>query len=973
MEIHGEDISAELERNCAQEPIHLLGTVQPYGFLMVIEVASARILQVSSGITRHWPGLKAADALIGQRLADWVVPMREPGLIDLQTLAAAYPLALPWRPCFEQTGVDPAQAALSRWDCLGHRCGDYAVLEWLPITSVFSDPWRHDKVFRDFGEMMARLRRAEALDSFYDESAKVMQQFTTFDRVMVYRFLPDGCGEVVAEHTSADCAPKYMGLRFPATDIPAQARALYLSNKVRMLADVDAPADALIPPLLPDGHTLDQSFCVLRAFSPIHLIYLRNMEVKASLSMSIVCDGKLWGLIACHHPHPMTLPLQIWDGMRQVCELLAEIVNTRIEALTRLDAVRQRFTFDRLINQCHQELLQEPDLATVLDGWLPRLLPAFNASALGLRMGDLAYVGGPTRRLAPAPAILDQVASLIDRHNPLPQHQVHDDLLSAPDKTLPLLPEAAGLLLAQRFDETMNFCFLTREEVVQQVRWGGQPAKDLVTLADGQVRLQPRRSFKEWRQSVHGYCDPWQQIEAESLQELLRVLTEVHHLHLNRQLHQTMQWQAHHDHLTGLFNRRAMEEAVSRRLGEGKFDLVMMLLDLDHFKKINDTYGHETGDQVLQELGRRLKATMRNFDVLARLGGDEFMALLQLDHPSEPTALKLAKRLHRAVSKPMDVNGQHFRLGISVGISIPPGDGRTVSELLRHADLALYQAKSAGRSRSAVFHPSMASDQREDYLLECDLKEAIDRDQLCLYFQPKVDLNSCKVVGMEALVRWRHPSAGEIGPAVFIPIAERSEQITRIDRWVMRKVIELQAQWRAGGLPIVPIAINLSVADIMSPTLVSYLTRLLDEFKVEADRVEVEVTESCFIRELDETRNVLSALNHSGIATTLDDFGTGFSSLSYLRQLPLQCLKIDQSFIASMLHDANAEKLTQAIVAMGVALKMNVVGEGIETSEQMTWLLDHGCHVGQGYYFSPPVPPTEVFQVIERIEERLAA
>jgi diguanylate cyclase (GGDEF)-like protein len=657
--------------------------------------------------------------------------------------------------------------------------------------------------------------------------------------------------------------------------------------------------------------------------------------------------------------------------MRQLAELLAEIASMRIEALSHLESVRHRLTLDRLLNQFHQALIQDGDIPTVLELWLPKLLRAFNASSLGVQIGTLACAGGPAKRQGSTHQILDEVGARLDIQNRSPHVLMWDDLLASPKNSLMFLPDAAGLLLAQRSDEDIIFCFLTRQEVVQEVRWGGKPAKEVVSLPNGRIRLEPRRSFAVWQQSVKGHSDPWQQVDADALQNLLRILSEVNKLQVNRQMQETLHWRAHHDHLTGLYNRRAMEDEVSRRLDDGHYNTALMLLDLDHFKKINDTYGHETGDQVLQQLSLRLKAVMREFDLLARLGGDEFMLLLQIPHPNAATALTFAERLHQAVAAPFDIKGQQFRLGISVGIAIPPGHGRTVSELLRHADLALYQAKSLGRSRSVVFELVMASNQRDYYLLERDLDEAVERNQLSLVFQPKVDLISRKVVGLEALVRWNHPTRGQNSPGAFIPIAEHSDQIIRIDRWVMRSAIAEQARWRSHGLAKLPIAINLSIADILSPNLITYLTELLEEYQVPPSAVEIEVTESCFMRQLSETRSVLRALNESGIATALDDFGTGFSSLSYLRQLPLQCLKIDQSFTQSMLQDANAEKLTQAIVAMGIALKMSIVAEGVETREQMNWLLAHGCHIGQGYYFSPPVPPEDVHQVIERIEVRL--
>jgi len=976
--VREDTISPELESTCAQEPIHLLGTVQAYGFLMVVDVASLCIVQVSAGIVRHWPGLQDPGALLGRPLAEWAAAVQGPDAapdigLDLGSLSATHPAALSWRPRFEQTGAGPAQPGALEWECLGHRSGGYAVIEWLPVNASADEMRRQNQVFADFGATLARLRRAEGLDAFFGECVKVIQEISAFDRVMIYRFMPDGAGEVVAEHTSAEYQKKYLGLRFPASDIPSQARTLYMSNKLRVLADVEASMDVLVPPTLPGGALLDQSHGMLRGLSPVHLSYLRNMGVRATLTLSIVCDGKLWGLIACHHHRPRTPPYQIREGMRQLAELLAEIANMRIEALSHLESVRHRLTLDRLLSQLHQALIREGDIVTVLELWMPRLLPAFKASTLGVQIGTLASVGGRGKRQGSTHQILEEVAARLDSQAASPKVSTWDDLLTSPKKMLAFLPEAAGLMVAQRHEEDIIFCFMTRPEVVRNVRWGGEPVKGIVSLPDGRVRLEPRRSFAVWQESVRGHSDAWLRSDTEALQQLLQILSEVNKLQVNRKMQEALHWRAHHDHLTGLYNRRAMEDEVSRRLEDGEFNTALMLLDLDHFKKINDTYGHEMGDQVLQQLSLRLKAMMREFDLLARLGGDEFMLLLQIPHPNAATALTFAERLHQAVATPFDIKGQQFRLGVSVGIAIPPGHGRTVSELLRHADLALYQAKSRGRCRSVVFELAMAADQRDYYLLERDLDEAVERNQLSLVFQPKVDLISRKVVGLEALVRWNHPTRGQNSPGAFIPIAENSDQIIRIDRWVMRNAIAEQARLQAHGHAMLPIAINLSIADILSPNLVGYLTQLLEEYQVPPEALEIEVTESCFMRELGETQSVLRALNESGISTALDDFGTGFSSLSYLRQLPLQCLKIDQSFTRSMLLDPNAEKLTQAIVAMGNALKMTIVAEGVETREQMNWLLAHGCHVGQGYFFSPPVPPEDVQQVIERIEIRLSA
>lgn len=965
-------IASDLEKACAQEPIHLLGTVQSYGFLMVVDIASARVVQVSEGVVRHWPGLPDAGVLIGQPLADWVDCADG---FDIEDRSEAGPLVLPWRLRLERTGAACPQPGAQEWECLCHRRGALAMLEWLPVDGGKGKATRENQMFADFGEVISRLRRAPNLAAFFEECARLVQNFTTFDRVLVYHFLPDGAGEVVAERVSDHTEPKYFGLRFPASDIPAQARQLYLTNRLRVVADAAAPLDRLLPLVLPGGVLLDQSHCMLRGPSEVHLAYLHNMGVRATLTVSIICDDKLWGLIACHNDTPRTPPHQVRESLRQICELLGEITNMRIEAMSSMNAVMHRLAIDHLLNEFHQALIKGSDVSTVLDTWTPRLLEVFHATHFGVRIGRLSYLAGPAQRQGQAQAhdALDEIGARLDHHIDSPHVRMWDKLRAAPATALTSLPDTAGLLLAQRREQQLIFACMCRPEHVQTVRWGGEPRKDdVVTLPDGMVRLAPRRSFAEWQQLVRGHATPWTQVEADALQNLLHILSDVEKLHLNRKLQQTLHWRAHHDHLTGLYNRQAMEEEVTRLLADEQHQWAMLLLDLDHFKNINDTYGHEVGDQILQQLARRLQAVTRECDLLARLGGDEFLLLLSIPQPDSANSLLASERLHETVATPFEVGEQQLRLGISIGIAIPPQHGNTLSELLRHADLALYQSKSRGRSRSAVFELTMASDHLDYFLLERDLGEAVERNELALLYQPKVNLRSHKVVGLEALLRWNHPLRGQSSPDTFIAIAERSDQIVQIDRWVMQSAIAESARWHAQGRALLPIAINLSIADILSPNLTSYLSELFDTYHVLPAALEIEVTESCIMRQLEQTQTVLKGLNEKGIATSLDDFGTGFSSLSYLRQLPLQSLKIDKSFTQNILRDENAEKLTQAIIAMGIALNMTVIAEGVETREQMDWLVAHGCQIGQGYFFSPPVVPGDVYRVVRQLESSFA-
>ena len=964
---HSDLISSALEQACAQEQIHLLGTVQPHGFLIVVDRQTQCIVQVSSGIVRHWPSLDDAAVVIGQPLGDWVEGVATSGEDSLAALPASYPQEMPWRPRFVRTA--PA-CLLRNWECLAHCCDSLAILEWLPLGEEADDVRAQGRILREITGAIGRLRNADRLDAFFNDCVQVVREFSGFDRVMIYRFLPDGCGEIVAESTAPGVQQRFLGLRFPASDIPSQARTLYLTNRLRELADVEAQADVLVPPVLPGGAVLDQSHCFLRGLSPVHLSYLRNMGVRATLTVSIIFDGKLWGLFACHHHQPKVPPHQVREGLRQICEMVAEVTIMRIESLLQIEAVRNRMSLDRLLSGVHQGMMLRPDIAAELDAWMPDLLRAFHAENFGVQVGGVAYVAGPGHQVGTAREVLDEIGARMICKDLRSRVNTWEALQAPGNAGLRHLPATCGLLLAQRNEDEVNFCFVTRPEVVKQVRWGGKPEKSLRRLPDGMVRLAPRRSFEAWQDAVRGHCGAWTEVDAEALKNLLQIIIEIHKLQINRELQEKLHWRAHHDQLTGLLNRRAMEEEVARRLEVGQFNCALLLLDMDNFKKVNDTYGHAAGDSILQQVSKRLHSVMREFDLVARLGGDEFMLLMQVPHP-EPdpvSGLLLAERVHQAVMPLFEISGQQLRIEVSIGIAIPPGHGRNVGDLLRRADLALYHAKAMGRSRSVVFELKMESDQRDFYLLEHDLNEAVERSQLSLAFQPKVDLVSRRVVGLEALVRWNHPVRGQSMPGSFIPAAERSDQIVRIDRWVMRAAVATQARWRSEGRSPLPIAINLSMADILSSNLVGFLCDLLAEFNVPPEAIEVEVTESAMMRELEKTKSVLLALNQHGISTTLDDFGTGFSSLSYLRQLPLQCLKIDQSFINSMLDDANAEKLTQAILAMGLALQMSVVAEGVETMEQMRWLEQHGCPVGQGYFFSMPVSVDAIHPAIAVIE-----
>jgi diguanylate cyclase (GGDEF)-like protein len=965
-----ETISQELDESCAREAIHTIGTVQPHGFLIVADVQTARIVQVSSGIAGHWPGLLDAARLFDAPLSDWVAGFDSDPSELLSSLPGSVPIALSLRPQMREserpiTDLPHVEVEL---ECIGHQTGGFAVLEWQPRGGPIEGDLDAGALITVTRSAIARLRGSTELGVFYSDCVREVSRLSGFDRVMIYRFLPDWSGEVIAEHVSGTLETRFLGLRFPASDIPSQARRLYTANTIRVLADVRATPDTLQPHALPGGAVLDQSHSLLRGFSEVHLLYLRNMGVCATMTLSILCDGKLWGLIACHHYTPRVPPYHVRATLRHLCELVADISTMRVEALNQIELARELVHHERLLSQLHDALLHETDLRVVLDQKLPEFLSAFDASAFCLRVDGLDYTFGQTAPGASPTQILDELSLKFDSHPIAPSIAQWTGLLASGVLPLTFLPAAAGLLAAQQPGAIREICAFTRAEVSIEVRWAGAPVKRALADPNGDVRLEPRRSFALWNERVAGTARAWSRAESEACQRLLRALSEICRVRLNLKLEEALKWRADHDHLTGLYNRRVLEENLNQRMGASRYDAALMLIDLDNFKKINDTRGHAAGDLLLKELSVRLAGVIRPGDTLARLGGDEFMLIAEIPMAEATEARAISERLHKAVGAPFQIEGESIQLGISIGIAIPPDHGTSATDLMRRADLALYRAKKLGRSQSVIFDAALETALLGTYELERDLQLALDNDQFSLVYQPKVHLGTGRVVGLEALLRFTNPRGEEIGPSVFIPVAERGDLILQIGQWVLRSAVAAQAHWLKEGILDLPVAINVSMAQVMTGTLASDIGRALSEFNVPARALEIELTESVIMKDLGFATRVLLALRQLGICTSLDDFGTGYSSLSHLRDLPLTCLKIDQSFTEGLTNDPHSRNLTEAIVRMAEALKLTTIAEGVETYGQFEWLSEQGCTEGQGFLFSPGVSVELIPGVIQQIE-----
>ncbi|KPZ08659.1 putative bifunctional diguanylate cyclase/phosphodiesterase [Pseudomonas syringae group genomosp. 3] len=423
---------------------------------------------------------------------------------------------------------------------------------------------------------------------------------------------------------------------------------------------------------------------------------------------------------------------------------------------------------------------------------------------------------------------------------------------------------------------------------------------------------------------------------------------------------------AEHDYLTQLPNRVLFQDRLEQAVRGARRDnqrLAVMFIDLDNFKYINDSLGHAVGDQLLFAVAAALTRSVRASDTVSRQGGDEFVVLLPALQVEDNVEV-IAKKILQTISAGHQVNGSTLYISASIGISFFPSDAFNVEDLIKHADTALYDAKVKGRNRYQFFRPTMNAKAVERQVIEADLRCALSLGQFLLYYQPKVDLSSGRITGVEALVRWSHPREGMIVPARFIGIAEDSRLIIPIGDWVMRTACQQIKQWDDQGLKNICVAVNVSTIELLHTGYVDNILAILKETGIAPGALQLELTESALMADLPFNRQVLLRLKAAGLSLALDDFGTGYSSLAYLTQLPFDVLKIDQSFIRHVNSRADNSAVVAAILAMGKSLQHCVVAEGIEDSLELGFLQSNGCQEGQGYLFSQPLSEPQITNLL---------
>ncbi|MFO0751722.1 MAG: EAL domain-containing protein [Thermodesulfovibrionales bacterium] len=427
------------------------------------------------------------------------------------------------------------------------------------------------------------------------------------------------------------------------------------------------------------------------------------------------------------------------------------------------------------------------------------------------------------------------------------------------------------------------------------------------------------------------------------------------------QMKETIRRQAYHDLLTGLPNRMLFMEHLALEILQAHRNrqmLAVLLLDIDRFKAINDSMGHPAGDSILQAVTYRLQDTLREGDIIARIGGDEYAVLLpQIIRDQD--VVTIIKKLMNALRRPHLLDTYELFISACVGASLYPDDGENAETLLQNADTALYHAKEKGISSYQFYNPAMNMMAFKRIVLENSLRQTLDSGGFTVYYQPQVCIGTRQVTGMEALIRWNHPELGMLAPLHFIPLAEETGLIVPIGEWVLRAACEQNRLWQEEGFPPVAVTVNLSSHQFLQPDLEKMVQRVLQETSLDSKYLDLEITESTAMRNIDMTIPRLQRLSEMGVQLSIDDFGTGYSSLSYLKKLPVQKLKIDRSFIHDLTTDPDDQAIVNAVIVMAHKMRLKVIAEGVETEEQLSFLHSSRCDEMQGYLFSKPLPAAE--------------
>jgi chemotaxis family two-component system sensor kinase Cph1 len=915
--------------DCKNAPLHDIGTVKASGVLVAVH-AKSQLIEYCSANSAELLGIEATT-LLGRTGDEWLSD-RWPGLQSLASLEGS----LEWQ---QFPGSEPLVV-------IGHRWGEHQIFEFERAATSHLLWWTSQTRIR-FLQQLTSSRTAEQCRELL---VSWIFEHSGYDRVMMYRFLPAWHGEVVEERYRPGVGG-FLGLRFPATDIPPNARRLFTLNWQRTIVDVDAGTSLMLS-RSEDAPPLDMTYATLRSAHPAHIQYLKNMGVQATLTLSLVVNGKLWGLIAAHHLSPRIISIED----RLAFEEMARLVSLHLTNLVGLTLQNTQSQMRQELSRLQGAMSTSPDnvkLALSLN--LGTVRHTFNAGGAWLRFeGEDAFAGLVPDTLALAP--------LRDFLELFPREEVsHYDVL--PEVLHPhraLSANASGVLFIPL--SSADFIALLRPEVIQTVNWAGKPELDNVSVP-AERPLTPRNSFALWSQLLRNTSEPWTDIEIEFAAKLR---TDIQVFISTARLEQI----ALHDPLTGLANRllfeRRLQQEVRNSMTRSSVFAVYMI-DLDKFKEVNDTFGHAAGDQVLRQVAARLTGMLRKEDTVARLGGDEFAILQTLR--DKTAAVATAERIVQLVCQPCQFMGKDLvEIGASVGVSICPSDTVEESELLECADLALYQVKRSGKSAYSMYAPTMRVGESRSTNADM-VSQGLRDNEFGLKYQTIIDARSGKLRGLEAFLRWVQPGRPELAASEFMPLVEQKRLGPAVTEWVLDAVFRQYQQWLREGLPMVPIAINIGNVEFASQDLLGEIEKLGARYETGWHWLRLDIKEDALVEDVGHAIRKLGKLRDAGVGVNLDNFGRGFVPLGSLTQLPFRGIKLD-----GMLFEPGSDRqyfnaLFTIVQSIARVFSAQLTVTKIETLEMREALANHNVDLLQGYALSRPEGAAQAAEWLRKAEE----
>lgn len=836
-----------------------------------------------------------------------------------------------------------------------------------------------------------KIRQSLDLQDILTTTVREIRSFLGTDRVKIYRFQSNGSGEVIAEsikrYSNNDLGlPSMLGLHFPASDIPVAVREMFVKARQRVIVDVALQRQTISRLDDPNtGEALAAEDIRYGAVDACHTEYLQNMGVRSSLTVPILYQNQLWGLLASHHSQPKRFS----ERELTIVQLLVDQLSIAIAQSSLLSRAKQQARDEALVNKIgyllhspqsiakiRQKVIEE--IVEALEGvggrlyitadstgqpaelyscgkqpkipwiekksWWQERIWGTHSSGYSMESAENFF---PFLSSLDADITEEQSAQIYNLSN-LSQEQESESLVLAFQSTG---IESIAILPLRYRQQCVGSLAIFRPPIETETLWAGRWDLNL-------HNRRPRESFEAWREIVKEQAKPW---SADEIKLAKSLALHLYMAVMQRRVEDTIRHQASHDPLTGLANRLLFKERLSLALANAHQRGEMLgvaFLDLDSFKTINDTLGHAIGDLLLQRVAARLSECLAPGDSISRWGGDEFTFLL-CHIGSGEYAARTCQKILQALSAPFEVDGAEFYVKASLGIALAPYDGQDAESLLKNADAAMHKVKQEGRNNYQLYVPAIGDRAQKRLILETSLHKALEREEFCLHYQPQVELNTGKIVAMESLIRWQHPELGLVPPNEFIPLAEETGLICEIGEWVLREACAQNRAWQEAGLLPIRIAVNLSVRQLRQKDFLPGIDRILQETRLDPRYLELEITESIAMHDLNHTLSVLQALKQMGIQIAMDDFGTGYSSLSSLKHFPLDRLKVDKSFISELTANPEEAAIVNVVVALGQGLKVEVIAEGVETIAQLQFLRSLDCYGVQGYLFSKPLAASE--------------